>query len=596
MLGRQAIILIVLMLWAALAANGHPATANERLSLPFKCSVQGGNIRLAPASEQTLTMVGSRQERVVLACAEGRPVQCRTMIAHNFAVMCGGERVSWMRVAEAIGGRRSSRVWRDGEQLNIALREHDPEGAVASSAPCTGQGSAALPSNSNEQGGVDPHEPAMHKPCRTTSARELHFTLPAGFAPVSHFGARIINQPVATTPTAAAPDSMMMVPRVPVLAAAAAARSDTATPTTRQRILERTILTEPLPEIEAGHAQGQPAGKDRNGDQGRILDEKDNVTARVPHAGGMIAPGGAGGGNAPARARSEAALGDAPQRVLSAWSATVIPRGASVSPDGGHATAFSSVLPDQVSTTQRDVMLWLVLTSLFVTTGWMVWSRPHRFALLARRVSGSAFEGFFEKAPAMRATSDLFTRATRGLASLWPAGVQADRPSGSYFPAAGLDAAYGGVCGIVGALPTDLPLRSVLDDEMQRVRQRLAVAKTASVDDQIPAAAFRVLMRDLERIRRIGESARQSVADSARTMGMSGSGSGQMPRNRSEAFHLLGLNASVSDATIKKCADALRMSWHPDLAHDAADLALREARIKQINAAVELISSKPPQD
>lgn len=590
MLGRQAIFLIVLGAAAALAAGSRPVVASERLSLPFKCSVQGGNIRLVPAGEQTLAIAGVRQERVVLACAEGSPVQCRTMIAHNFAVMCGGERVSWMRVAEAIGGRRASRVWREGEQLNITLREDDPDGAVASSAPCVAQQSGALPSGAAQGGNVPPGT-ALEKPCRTTTARELHFTLPAGFAPVSHFGARIMAVAAPAAPTAGASETAAMVPRAPVLAAAA--RSDIATPATRQRILERTILSEPLPDIDAGRAQPQQTVKDRH--DGRPLDGNEDLAAR---AGATVAQGLAEGGSASSTSGKRlATLGDAPQRVISAWNATVTPRGASNPVDVERTATFSAALSEQVSTTQRDVMLWFVLTSLFVTTGWMMWSRPERFAFLARRVSIGAFEGLLQKAPAMWATSGLFMHATRSLASLWPAGLISGKPSGGGgFPAAGLDAAYGGVCSVVGALPTNLPLRSVLDDEIQRVCQRLAVAKAASEDGLIPAAAFRVLMRDLERIRRIGESARESVAANARTTGVSGAASGHMPRNRAEAFELLGLNASVSDATIKKCVDALRMSWHPDLAHDAADLALREERIKQINAAMDLISRKPQQD
>ena len=146
---------------------------------------------------------------------------------------------------------------------------------------------------------------------------------------------------------------------------------------------------------------------------------------------------------------------------------------------------------------------------------------------------------------------------------------------------------------VVQGLPRDVPLRGVLDDELARVRQRLSVAKASSpdADGLIPVPAYRVLMRDLERIRRIGASAQESVPMTATpriTLASS-----RMPSTRQEAFEILGLNPNVGDATVKKCVDALRMSWHPDLAQDAADLATREERIKQINVAAELIASKP---
>lgn len=583
MLRRQAIFLI---LSGLLAAGPQQAAAGESLVLPFKCSVEGGSVRLAPAREQALAIAGARQERVVLACAQGRPVQCRTMIAHNFAVMCGGERVSWMRVAEAIGGRRASRVWREGEQLNITLREDDPDGAVASAAPCTPRQSGGLPEVA-APGGDKLVEPVVQQPCKMATARELQFVLPAGFAPVSHFGARIVAAAVAG---GIAPDATAKVHRAPVLAAAA--RADSATLATRQQLLERTILTEPLADIDVAPAPRQDVAKDRDG--------RPNLVGQERAAGHVLRPGssvsaGAAETTTSTPVQKPVAVKDAPHRVLSAWSATVTSKAASVSPDVDRTASFSLAMPEQVSTSHRDVMLWLILTSLFVTTGWMAWSRPQRFAVLARRVSGGVLEGLLEKAPGARLVSGTFSRIFGGLASLRPAGAQGDRSTSGGFPAAGLEAAIGGVYGVVGALPSDLPLRSVLDDEMQRVRQRLAVVKAASVNGQIPAPAFRVLMRDLERIRRIGESARDGVAASARGAA-AGPASGQMPRNRAEALHLLGLNASVSEATVKKCVDALRMSWHPDLAHDAADLAKREERIKQINAAMDLICEKPQQD
>jgi hypothetical protein len=43
---------------------------------------------------------------------------------------------------------------------------------------------------------------------------------------------------------------------------------------------------------------------------------------------------------------------------------------------------------------------------------------------------------------------------------------------------------------------------------------------------------------------------------------------------------------------LKKIVDALRMSWHPDHARDAADRVLREDRIRQINIAWDLINTK----
>jgi hypothetical protein len=68
----------------------------------------------------------------------------------------------------------------------------------------------------------------------------------------------------------------------------------------------------------------------------------------------------------------------------------------------------------------------------------------------------------------------------------------------------------------------------------------------------------------------------------------------RMPRTRVEALEVLGMGVapSANQAAIKKIVDGLRQSWHPDLAKDEADRAVRELRSKQINAAWDLLRSQ----
>lgn len=67
-----------------------------------------------------------------------------------------------------------------------------------------------------------------------------------------------------------------------------------------------------------------------------------------------------------------------------------------------------------------------------------------------------------------------------------------------------------------------------------------------------------------------------------------------MPRTRAEALEVLGMGIApdVNEAAIKKIIDGLRLSWHPDHARDPEDRAMRETRLKQINAAWEIITGK----
>jgi hypothetical protein len=65
-----------------------------------------------------------------------------------------------------------------------------------------------------------------------------------------------------------------------------------------------------------------------------------------------------------------------------------------------------------------------------------------------------------------------------------------------------------------------------------------------------------------------------------------------IPRNRTEALTILGMGvaADATQAAIKRIVDGLRLSWHPDYAKDDADRQLRELRLKQINAAWEILN------
>ncbi len=131
------------------------------------------------------------------------------------------------------------------------------------------------------------------------------------------------------------------------------------------------------------------------------------------------------------------------------------------------------------------------------------------------------------------------------------------------------------------------PLREVLEGELGQVRIRLANIERSTaqgdVDAEKTALQYRALVRELERYRRIVDSAVASLTGSKKGVAL--------PRTASEAYEVLGVNAEVSAGVLKKIVDALRMSWHPDHARDAEDRMLREDRIRQINIAWDLISA-----
>jgi hypothetical protein len=65
-----------------------------------------------------------------------------------------------------------------------------------------------------------------------------------------------------------------------------------------------------------------------------------------------------------------------------------------------------------------------------------------------------------------------------------------------------------------------------------------------------------------------------------------------IPRTLVEACQVLGIELNADEDVIKKVGDALRVASHPDLARDEPDRQWREARFKQVGAALELLSGK----
>jgi hypothetical protein len=139
---------------------------------------------------------------------------------------------------------------------------------------------------------------------------------------------------------------------------------------------------------------------------------------------------------------------------------------------------------------------------------------------------------------------------------------------------------------LVATLPPDLLLRDVLQAEIDALHGRAAdVSRRAEqLGSKRCGALLRAMVRDLDRITRIvhGTSRKDESAASVPP---------GPPASVFEAYRVLGLNAEAPPAAVKKVVDALRMSWHPDHARSEADRRHREERIKQINAAWDILKS-----
>lgn len=144
---------------------------------------------------------------------------------------------------------------------------------------------------------------------------------------------------------------------------------------------------------------------------------------------------------------------------------------------------------------------------------------------------------------------------------------------------------------LVSMLPADLLLRDVLTSELDSLHDRIADLgrREAQLGVERVNTAIRTIMRDLDRVSRIAQGAMPASAE----MRASAAPEPDVPSTVFEAYRILGLNPDAPDAAVKKIVDALRMSWHPDHARNEADRRYREQRIKQVNAAWDLLKVKP---
>ena len=132
------------------------------------------------------------------------------------------------------------------------------------------------------------------------------------------------------------------------------------------------------------------------------------------------------------------------------------------------------------------------------------------------------------------------------------------------------------------------PLRHVLTREVTSMGQFLSKTVRKSPEDQREWRRLRLrlerVVTDLIRLKDITDGARRSLK--SRVL------SEELPRDRKEAYEILGANPEASARVLKRLVDALRATWHPDLAVNEEDREMRDHRIKQINVAWDIITGK----
>src|SRR4029453_13023183 len=117
---------------ATLVVVGLPASADELLVLPFRCTVVGGQPSLTPSLDEGHRIIGPREQRTFRSCSEMNPALCLQWPVHRFDLDCGGTRVPWTSV---VASAQASRAWVEKGRLPGRVPQR---GNMAPDDPCAG--------------------------------------------------------------------------------------------------------------------------------------------------------------------------------------------------------------------------------------------------------------------------------------------------------------------------------------------------------------------------------------------------------------------------------------------------------------------------
>ena len=529
-------VFVVVVVTSVGAGDG---IAKDKVSLPFTCSLDGGRLRVEPAREHSFPIVGQREQQAFTFCPAGEKGRCRTWMVHRFAVQCTGGRVTWPEIVAAAASHLQNRAVIENGQLLLRLGPRFNDGCAEAN---RGAGRSGMPPECQLAG---------YAPARGVMRSHI-LAMPRGFAPLGLVRARVMVD-------AEAPPKPIQVTRGP--------------------------------ETEAGFAPAPialPAVPRRMADDvvSEALEPARPATAVEGFAATAIAPTGPA---APAMVDQP----PAPAKAVAAAPPIVTPPPIIITP---------SVIPPPVPPLPVAAPPGLALPAI-TPVAWT--ERAEAAGVYASREEAStvALEGFARFYALMLVATGLLTitgivlrrrsrrvrRRAIGVSS--GAGEHGDGPRA----VALRDKAEGHITLISGALERlamMAPLRNALARDLQASERRLAVVIAAiSSKNGVEADAWTRARRRLERIAQDLDRL-QNIADSA-VSSLSGLHTVRaLPRNKDEAYMTLGVSNGVSEAILKRLVEALRISWHPDLARNDADRELRDIRIKEINVAWDLITGK----
>ena len=580
MLSLRTNVSLAIVAWLAL--TGAPARADDLLVMPYACSVIDGQPVLRRSRDEGHRVIGRREQRNVTTCSTVNPGMCRQWTVYRFDLDCDGARVPWLSiVAEAArNSRRNERAWVEDGRLRIDM---GPRWGMSPDDPCV-RGFARDSYSSYDdrwRGG------RLQRYCadRQALGDASIVDMPPGFAPMLGIDGIFVGggaPATASAPSAAPPAGASE----PSFKGAGSDNPWAPEPTQKSARVEGYPPAPPETAAKSARAEPAPPPPPEAGNKSTrteapasppVPPEPAAKNARFPNLPANLPPGTP----VPAKSATSQEAAVAPRAAPPAE-----PKPAEVKPAPPPAQASTPAAapsgpivpkiinrpaPPSESATSQPAPVTVVPKAA---------ATPEPGPKLAAIPPPPPKDAVVRDKPAQTVALKKDDAVPVTIFSVMPS------------PAVGATI-------VVGLLAVLLLAAFALTRRREQVRLAGRPPRdiaTVSLDGRAGSAQVPVVVReDDEQIwAQAAQASPEPAPASAEKPSTPLNWGDRIPRTRDEALQVLGMGVTpdANLAAIKKIVDGLLAGWHPDHASGQGDRQMRELRMKQINAAWEIIAGK----
>ncbi|MDO9381530.1 MAG: hypothetical protein Q7T86_01575 [Hyphomicrobiaceae bacterium] len=526
-------------LLTALAGTASFAHAEDVVVMPYRCAIVEGKPVLTPADETGHRILGKLEKQKVKTCSTVDPKRCRQWATFKFDVDCSGTRVPWMQVFANAGEHTRRRVWERNGRLRVQN---------------TTQRSKRIDDMCARRMGVNQEWWSVNEICDEASPLNAPTAteMPAGFAPMVGLDAVFLPEGSIAMPSqrtakagsaTATQTETASIETAPQAKPASAAAAETAT---SQKV--KPALASEAASVAPGDAA--PVALPSEAPTEKVTETMREAEQALPPQPAREEPMQTASQSQPAIARAPAAATE---------NATAPPAEPAAQDDGAMRVAALEVRGEPGAVVDGH------------TPAAPDAAAPERAAGPQMAVTATETEG--------GSAGNAFAYIIVALAS-------------GFLLTTLLVVKWLGRADTSETVPQDVSARDKVPRENRPAAMAGSVAVASTVDPgELPRpSSGTALAVATHHFTAPAPTRRQVPQYAARSMTIGE----RMPSTTGEALAVLGMGvASESNlGSLKKIIDGLRMNWHPDHAQDEADRQDRELRLKQINAAWDILGGK----